>query len=80
MFTKRKTPQSEVCEGSIFHRESDGRVVEVAKVVAIYDDRAGIPHVRFELSYQRPMRTDFEGLRVLALEVFAQRYPLLHEE
>jgi hypothetical protein len=64
----------------MYARESNGRIVEVAKVVSVHDDRAGIPHVRFELSYQRPTRIDFEGLRMLALDVFAERYRLLPED
>lgn len=74
MFTKRKSSPDVIREGAVYQRKNDGRVVETAKVVALYDDRAGIPHVRFELSYQRATRTDFEGLRVLARDVFAELY------
>lgn len=74
MFIKRKSSSDDIREGAIYQHERDGRVVEVAKVVSIYDDRDGIPHVRFEMSYQRSTRSDYEGLRVLAREVFAERY------
>lgn len=74
MFIKRKSLPEEIREGAVYQREHGGRVVEVAKVISLYDDRAGIPHVRFELSYQRSTRTDFEGMRVLAREIFAEMY------
>lgn len=74
MFSKRKSSTREVREGTLYQRDFDGRVVEVAKIIDLYDDRAGIPHVRYELSYQRPTRVDFEGLRVLALQSFVERY------
>ncbi len=80
MFIKRKPPPADIREGAMYARESNGRIVEVAKVVSLHDDRAGIPHVRFELSYQRPTRIDFEGLRTLALDVFAERYRLIPED
>lgn len=80
MFIKRKTSLDDIREGAVYQRERDGRVVEVAKVMSIYDDRAGIPHVRFELSYQRSTRTDYEGLRVLAREIFAERYRAVPDE
>lgn len=74
MFLKRKTPPGDIREGGVYQFERDGRVVEVAKVVSLYDDRDGIPHVRYELGYQRADRVDFEGTRVLALRTFAERY------
>lgn len=80
MFIKRKPSLDDIREGAIYRHERDGRVVEVAKVVSIYDDRDGIPHVRFELSYQRSMHTDFEGLRVLARKTFAERYHAVPDE
>ncbi len=74
MFSKRNSSPKDVREGTLYQRDFDGRVVEVAKVIKLYDDRAGIPHVRYELSYQRPTRVDFEGMRVLALQSFVERY------
>ncbi len=73
MFSKRKPVTKDVQAGAVYQRSNDGRVVEVAKVVSVYD-RDGITHVRFELGYQRPNRVDFEGLRVLALHAFSERY------
>ncbi|MFQ5959658.1 MAG: hypothetical protein ACE5LF_09850 [Alphaproteobacteria bacterium] len=74
MFGRRNPSPKDVREGNLYQREYDGRVVEIAKVVELYGDRAGVPHVRYELSYQRPTRADFEGLRVLALQSFVERY------
>ena len=44
-------------------------------VLSVSTDSFGIPHVRYNVSFQRPARpATSEGQRVLALKSFAERY------
>jgi hypothetical protein len=50
-------------------------MIETAEVLSVSPDTYGIPHVRFNVSFQRPTRSiTHEGQRVLALKSFAERY------
>ena len=62
--------------GDKFRRVRVDQTVETAEVKTIYRDLLGIPHVRFELNLEHPYRgAHREGLRALALSVFASHFP-----
>ncbi len=47
---------------------------QVAEVQGVVEDRNGIPHVRFLLSYERGSHTEEDGPRTLALDTFVRCY------
>jgi hypothetical protein len=62
--------------GHVYSRGAASRVKETAQVVAITNDRAGIPHVRFRLVFGRPeARGEPMEERTLALSAFMELYP-----
>jgi len=74
MFFKRGASLENVTAGSTFRR-TDANIIETAEVLSVSNDTFGIPHVKFNVSFQRPTRTvTHEGQRVLALKSFAERY------
>jgi hypothetical protein len=74
MFFKRGASLEYITAGSTFRR-TDAHVIETAEVLSVSTDTYGIPHVRFNISFQRPTRSvTHEGQRVLALKSFAERY------
>jgi hypothetical protein len=74
MFFKRGATCEDITAGSTFRR-TEAHVIETAEVLSISNDTFGIPHVRFNVSFQRPTRSvTHEGQRVLALKSFAARY------
>ena len=74
MFFKRGASLEYITAGSTFLR-TDAHMIETAEVLSVSPDTYGIPHVRFNVSFQRPTRSiTHEGQRVLALKSFAERY------
>jgi hypothetical protein len=74
MFHSRSNAQEEVTVGSIFRRTKHD-MIETAKVLSVSADSFGIPHVRYNVSFQRPARgVTTEGQRVLSLRTFTERY------
>ncbi len=66
---------AEVKPGYRFCRQRRDNVREMATVLALHEDQAGIPHVRFTLAFEQPNNGRFEeGLRVLALQSFVTAY------
>lgn len=65
-----------VCEGALFQKEHSHNLIETARVLSVSNDQFGIPHVKYEVKFERPTErgTNFEGQRVLALSVFADNY------
>jgi len=65
-----------VREGGIFQRKHSHNMLETARVLSIDEDQFGIPHVKYEVKFERPQERGraFEGPRVLALTVFADNY------
>jgi hypothetical protein len=50
-------------------------MVEVAEIVSVSNDDAGIPHVCFNVCYQHPARGNLDtARRTLALKSFSERY------
>ncbi len=78
LFLKRQSRNGDrdlnVHEGAIYRREWRYNLVEVARVLSVGPDAAGIPHVRFHLSYVGPDFTEEQGTRLLALTSFAALY------
>jgi len=75
MWFRRSETAASVEPGSVFRRESEERnLVETASVLKVKADTFGIPHVHYNIVYQRPHETIADGPRVLALETFRKRY------
>lgn len=77
MFFRRINDQDIVKAGATFRRERADHTVETAKVLSVDSDSFGIPHVRYELVFEKPSMSAriVDGPRVLALEAFADAYP-----
>jgi hypothetical protein len=76
MFFARGHSMEYVRNGSAFRRVRDDRVVETAKIDQVYLDTAGIPHVRFDVTFTHPHRgTHKDGPRVLSLKTFFDTFP-----
>jgi hypothetical protein len=72
MLFRREALKPEISAGNTYRRER-GDVVEVARVIAVVSDPAGIPHVRFNLHIaSRTTRADEQ--RTLALAYFSSLY------
>ena len=65
----------ELKPGDRYCRTLENRFLETATVVELKPDLAGIPHVRFTVSFEHPdaVRVD-EGPRTLALDRFVGEY------
>jgi hypothetical protein len=74
-FFKRGSRLEYVRPGSTFRRVQRDGLVETAQVLSVGTDSYGIPHVRFQVSFRRPNRNQFDGgTRMLALKSFADQY------
>ena len=74
MFKRSRQPL-DLRPGSVFERVHDAsNSSEVAEVVSLADDVFGIPHVRFQMSYRCSDRKEDQGVRVLAVQAFAERF------
>lgn len=67
---------SKVREGALFQRKHPHNLVETARVLSIANDQFGIPHVKYEVKFERAQERGrmFEGPRVLALSVFTDSF------
>jgi hypothetical protein len=75
MWFRRSEVASSVEPGSVFRRDSDERnLVETASVLKVKADSFGIPHVHYNICYQRPHETIADGPRILSLDTFRKRY------
>jgi len=74
MFFRRRMTCDEVKEGAVYRRLHRHNLVEQAEVVWIGTDHFGIPHVRYEVSFIGPDHAEADGVRMLALQSFAERY------
>jgi len=74
-FFNREKNTEFVIPGSRFRRVHPDEMVEMAEVEAVNTDPYGIPHVKFKVSFCRPNRYSYdEGIRMLSLKTFADRY------
>jgi len=74
MFFSRKRSDADLETGSLHVREVGGRAIEQAEVVDVSPDGMGIPHVRFRITHIKNSRSVCDGLRVLAVSCFRERY------
>lgn len=72
----RQDVANKVSEGALFERKHPHNLIETARVLCIANDQFGIPHVKYEVKFERAQERGrmFEGPRVLALSVFADNY------
>ncbi len=64
-----------VKSGSAFRRSHAGKMVETAEIRDVYTDGAGIPHVRFDIVFDKPNRPQYrDGPRILAVKTFFENY------
>lgn len=71
MFLMRSQKGPEIAAGATYCRHRPDNVVEIAKVIAIRQDLAGIPHVRFNLQIESGMHV-MEEERTLSLSRFSE--------
>ena len=76
MFFKRGKSVEYIKAGSSFRRKRGDATIETARVLSVASDSFGIPHVRFEVVFEKPSMASrvVDGPRVLALNTFADMY------
>ena len=74
MFFRRGRGMEFIKAGSSFRRVHPDRSVETARVLSVASDSFGIPHVRYEVVFERAQRTVVDGPRILALSTFTDTY------
>ena len=77
MFFRRKQNDDVVTAGAVYEREREYNLTEQALVTWVGNDSFGIPHVRFRVTV--PGFDEMVDNRVLATEVFQERYRLCRE-
>ncbi|MDJ0949581.1 MAG: hypothetical protein QNJ94_11725 [Alphaproteobacteria bacterium] len=61
--------------GSRYRRDQADGTAETAEIVEIYRDPAGIPHFRYEVTFEKPYHLPTrEGSHVLAAHSFFERF------
>jgi len=64
-----------VSAGSAFRRVRTDKMSETARIDAVYTDATGIPHVRYDVTFQKAEGDPrHEGPRNLALSAFIQNF------
>jgi len=76
LFSMRRIDRAEqVQPGVTFRVVHPNHLIETAEVLSVGTDRYGIPHVQYQVRFQRSNRSVFEeSQRTLALSSFAERY------
>ncbi len=79
MFFKRfesSDKQRDFQEGALFQRKHPHNLIETARVLSIGKDLFGIPHVKYEVKFDRSRDSGrpFDGQRLLALSVFTENF------
>ena len=75
MFVLRGNALEYVTPGNAFRRIHAGNMTETAEIKAVYTDQAGIPHVRYDVIFEKSHRAPYrEGPRILALKTFFQNF------
>ena len=70
---KRDEPAIE--KGCVYRRIRTDRTVETAKVISLYKDTFGIPHVRFQVMFGRIDGVPHhDGPRMLSVDAFIHQY------
>lgn len=75
-FFKHTAPPAQVKEGAIYRRSTSPNLVEIAKVIDVYSDSQGIPHVRYEvkLKHHQDKISAFPERRILNLKTFTTEF------
>ena len=76
MFFRRTKPSVPIEAGQSFLRRRNDDFVEVARVLGVSPDSFGIPHVRYELTVEKPQSHGIyiAGTKVLSVSAFAATY------
>lgn len=76
MFFKRANAAEFVKAGSAFRRTRPDRMIETARILSVAADGFGIPHVKYELTVEKPSALPrmVEGHRMLSLSAFTNTY------
>jgi len=76
--SKGEPRKTDIALGAVFRKVRPDNFIETAKVLALTADRFGIPHVRFDVSFESPShRRQAEGVRMLSVETFTEHFPEL---
>ena len=75
-FSREERRSKELAPGAVFRKVRPDNLVETAKVLALTKDGYGIPHVRYDLTFEGPTHLRFgEGERLLSVASFNERFP-----
>lgn len=76
MFFRKAVCQDDISVGQSFQRRRGDDALERAKVLGIASDAFGIPHVRYELTVEKPLSHQLypAGTKVLSLIAFSEAY------
>lgn len=75
IFYQRGKSMEYVRAGSAFRRVRRDQMVETAEVTSVYTDSYGIPHVRFDVVFEKPHRpVHREGSRILSVKAFFETF------
>lgn len=76
MFVIRNGELEYLTAGSTFRRVRDEHeVVETAEVTGVFSDASGIPHVRYDVTFEKAHRAPHrDGPRMLALRTFLENF------
>jgi hypothetical protein len=73
LFTRHEA--SPIRQGDIYRRSHPQGVMETATVLSLARDMLGIPHVRFQVRFERRTSTHIDtATRVLAMSAFEAAY------
>jgi hypothetical protein len=70
----RRTEKTDVQPGYSYRREIGPALTEKVRVLDLKSDPSGIPHVRFEVSFERRSERLETARRILSLARFVESY------
>lgn len=70
----RPPPAAAPAVGDVFYHRPEHGPVEYAQVIGVYEEAAGIFHIRFRLVYGYQDKTAELGERTLAAALFGKRF------
>lgn len=75
LFVMRGGALEYIKPGGVFRRTRKDATTETAEITAVYNDPSGIPHVRFDVVFEKAGCASYrEGPRVLAVETFFETF------
>ncbi len=80
MFFRKAAIRESIMVGRSYTQRRTDNTVEVAQVLGITPDGFGIPHVRYELTVEKPKSHQIymAGTKVLSLIAFRETFPTLN--